>query len=358
MRVCILGDGLASLTLAKALVNQKINVDVIIKKKSFSINQTRTIGISKSNIDYYKSQIIDIEKIIWKLNKIDIFTENLKNEKLIKFESNSEYLFSIIKNCDLIKILNKNLEKNSYFKKLYTINNNFLKDDYNLVVNTDQNNFISKKFFSKKIIKKYNSVAYTTIITHEKLSNNIATQIFTKMGPLAFLPISNNKTSIVYSIHNLNNKKKENIYDLIKNYNFKYKITKIQKLEKFELKSLFLRSYHHDNILAFGDLLHKIHPLAGQGFNMTIRDIKILIEIIKRKISLGLPLDKSINLEFENKLRHKNLIFSNGIDIVHEIFNFERKIDNNLLSKSIQLIGKNPSINKIFTKIADQGILF
>ena len=38
-----------------------------------------------------------------------------------------------------------------------------------------------------------------------------------------------------------------------------------------------------DNILAFGDLLHKIHPLAGQGFNMTIRDIKVLLEIIKKR---------------------------------------------------------------------------
>ena len=29
-------------------------------------------------------------------------------------------------------------------------------------------------------------------------------------------------------------------------------------------------SYYKDNILAFGDLLHKVHPLAGQGFNMSI----------------------------------------------------------------------------------------
>ena len=53
------------------------------------------------------------------------------------------------------------------------------------------------------------------------------------------------------------------------------KIEKLTKIEKFELKSLILRSYFHKNILAF-DLLHKIHPLAGQGFNMTIRDIKTL----------------------------------------------------------------------------------
>ena len=55
--------------------------------------------------------------------------------------------------------------------------------------------------------------------------------------------------------------------------------------------SLNLRSYYHKNILAFGDLLHKIHPFAGQGFNMTIRDIKIFDNIIQKKINLGLPID-------------------------------------------------------------------
>ena len=37
MRVCILGNGLSSLTLAKALVNQKIYVDVKVSKKFFKI---------------------------------------------------------------------------------------------------------------------------------------------------------------------------------------------------------------------------------------------------------------------------------------------------------------------------------
>ena len=41
--------------------------------------------------------------------------------------------------------------------------------------------------------------------------------------------------------------------------------------------------------MAFGDSLHKIHPLAGQGFNMTLRDIKILSNIIQNRIDLGLP---------------------------------------------------------------------
>ena len=75
-------------------------------------------------------------------------------------------------------------------------------------------------------------------------------------------------------------------------------------------------------------------------------------------MNVGLPLDSSVNLEFQKKLKHKNFIFSNGIDLIHEFFNIERKMKNSFLSKSINVVGNNPSINKIFTKIADKGVLF
>ena len=359
MRVCILGDGLSGLTLAKALVNQNIYVEVVSQKKDQKFNQSRTLGISKNNIDFFNKYIINIEKFIWKLKKIEIFTENLKKEKLLNFENNNNQLFSIIKNHELYRLLIKDLSKNKFFKKKLCSNKNLsLINDYELIINCNYFHNITKKYFSKKIVKEYNSFAYTTIIKHEKILNDSAIQIFTKKGPLAFLPISNNETSIVYSVHNSINKKKENIEELIKDYNFKYKIKKIEQIDIFELKYLNLRSYYHNNILAFGDLLHRIHPLAGQGFNMTIRDIKTFINIIKNRNELGLPLDSSVNDEFENSLKHKNFIFSHGVNLIHEFFNLERKTKNNILSKSIQMLGKNPSINKMFTKIADKGIIF
>ena len=358
MRVCIIGDSLSSLTLAKALVNLNINVNILYETKDVKINKSRTIGISKTNINFFNKHIIDIEKLIWKIKKIEIYSDNLKEEKLLNFENNSSQLFSILKNYELYNLIEKVLLKNKLFKKKLISDKNFsIIRDYDFIINCDYFNNITKKYFYKKIIKKYNSFAYTTTIKHENILNDTAIQIFTNKGPLAFLPISKNETSIVYSVHDLIGKK-INIEKLIKEYNFKYKINTIEKIDIFELNSLNLRSYHHNNILAFGDLLHKIHPLAGQGFNMTIRDIKTLINIISDKISLGLPLDSSVSVEFENFSKHKNFIFSNSIDLIHEFFNFERKTKNTLLSKSIQKLGKNSSINKMFTKIADKGIVF
>jgi len=358
MRVCILGYGLSSLTLAKALVNQNIYVEIISQKKNQRIGQSRTLGISKSNINFFKKDILNIEKLLWKLKRIEIYSDNLKNEKLLNFEKKNDQIFSIIKNHELYQILEKNLLKSKYFKKSYLKNFNLscLKN-YNIIINCNYFDNFTNKYFGKKIIKEYESIAYTTIINHDKILNNTATQIFTKKGPLAFLPISNTQTSIVYSVHK-SVKKVNEINELIKRYNSIYKINKIDKIENFELKSLNLRSYYHNNILAFGDLLHKIHPLAGQGFNMTVRDTKVLLDIIKNKLDLGLELDSSINIEFEKNTKHKNFIFSNGVDLIHEFFNFERKIKNSVLSKSIQILGKNSTANKVFIKIADEGIFF
>ena len=358
MRVCILGHGLSSLTLAKALVNQNIYVELICQKKNQKISLSRTLGISKSNINFFNKNIININKLLWKLKKIEIYSDNLKNEKLLNFEKNNDQIFSIIKNHELNLIIEKDLLKSKYFKKRYfkNVNSSILKD-YNIIINCNYFNNFTNKYFGKKIIKEYDSIAYTTIISHEKIINNTAVQIFTKRGPLAFLPISNIETSIVYSVDN-SIKKVNDINELIKQYNLKYKINKIDKIENFELKSLNLRSYYHKNILAFGDLLHKIHPLAGQGFNMTIRDIKVLTNIIKNKLDLGLELDSSVNKEFERNVKYKNFIFSNGVDLIHEFFNYERKTKNPVLSKSIQILGKNFSVNKAFIKLADEGIFF
>ena len=257
----------------------------------------------------------------------------------------------------MYQLLEKDLSKNKFFSSKFSNEKNisFL-GKYELIINCDSSNFITNRYFSKKIIKEYNSNAYTTVILHDQISNDTAVQIFTKKGPLAFLPISNRETSVVYSVHNSNDSKDENIEQLIKDKNFKYKIKNIEKIQSFQLKSLNLRSYYHNNILAFGDLLHKVHPLAGQGFNMTIRDIKILLEIILKKLDVGLSLDSSVNLDFQKKLKHKNFIFSNGVDLIHEFFNLERKIKTSFMSKSVKFISSYPSVNKMFTKIADRGV--
>ncbi len=355
MKVCILGYGLTSLTLAKALVNQGLKVDVFFKDYNFIQNKSRTLGISKSNIEFFNENILNIEKLLWDIKKIEIYSENLNSESILNFKNNNQKLFSIIKNYKLNNLLLSNLKKNKLFNLKKQISyNDLVKKNYKLIINSDPSSEISKKFFYKKIKKNYYSNAFITIIKHKKIKNDTAIQIFTSVGPLAFLPISETKTSIVYSVRG---KEQIDLFNLINKYNNKYEILNIAKPSKFKINSLNLRSYYFKNILAFGDLLHKLHPLAGQGFNMSLRDIKEILNLIKSRINNGLDLDNSVCADFEKKTRHKNYIFSQGIDFVYEFFKFETKIQNNFLSKSLKSLGKNKTFNKLFTKFADNGII-
>ena len=80
------------------------------------------------------------------------------------------------------------------------------------------------------------------------------------------------------------------------------------------------------------------------------------VEIIKFKIDHGLDLDNSVCLDFENKTKHKNFLFSTGIDFVYEFFNLESKFNSPFLSNSLKVIGKNKFLNKSFEKIANNGL--
>tara|TARA_B110000858_G_scaffold155273_1_gene177303 strand:+ start:255 stop:923 length:669 start_codon:yes stop_codon:yes gene_type:complete len=219
------------------------------------------------------------------------------------------------------------------------------------------NNYLSKKYFSKNISKDYENLAYTTILKHKTIKNDIATQIFTSNGPIAYLPISNNKTSIVCSLDTKNKKyKNSEVLELITKNNPKYKIEKIFELSNFKLSLSNLRNYYHENILAFGDLLHRIHPLAGQGFNMTIRDIEILSRIIQNKIDLGIQLDSSILSDFEKETKSKNFLFSNGVDFIFEVFNLDKRIANKSFNQTLKVFGKNKNLTNYLINFADKGL--
>jgi 2-octaprenyl-6-methoxyphenol hydroxylase len=365
MNICIIGGGLTSLSLAKNLINKKINVHFYYKNKIKNLLSTRTIGISKNNLEFFNKEIFSISKnLLWEIKKIEIFSQKLEKENLLRFENDKDKLFYMFKNDNLYRSLLNKISKNKFFKKILIKKNSFYldllkKNKYDLIINCDSNNILTKKFFTQKINKNYDSLAYTTILKHKKIKNNIATQIFTKNGPVAFLPISNSETSIVCSLDIKNRKYSDSeVLGLINKYNPKYQIEETLKLSNFRLSSSNLRKYYHQNILAFGDLLHRIHPLAGQGFNMTIRDIKVLSEIIQKKIDLGIQLDSSILYDFEKATKNKNFIFSNSIDFIYEIFNFDKETSNNSFNKILKIIGKNKNLNNYFIKVADKGLNF
>ena len=263
MKVCIIGNGIVSLTLANVLIQKELNVDILSNKKNNLIDKSRTLGISKSNIEYFNSEIINIKKILWRINRIKIYSEKDPTKEILEFNDNSKQIFSIVKNYELQNLLINKLRKSKFVKFKSNMNySDIIKQQYKLIVNCDFNHQVTKKFFSNKIEKNYDSYAYTTTIYHKKIANNnTAFQNFTNNGPIAFLPISETQTSVVYSLRCIEKKSSRDMKNLIKKYNPFYSIIKINDCSRFELKSSYLR--------AFSPSAENKKKLRSKGFKLT-----------------------------------------------------------------------------------------
>ena len=352
MTICLIGQNLTTLVLGKILVNKGLKVDLYYSNNKFSKNKintsSRTIGLSNDNLEFLQNQKILKKKNCWSIKQINLYRgENLKSFLNFNSKKNSFFMTSY---SVFYKSLENKLKKNKMIKFKNRFNQDiffdFKKKNYEIIINTDSANFLFKKYFSKQIQKDYDSFAFTTIIDHKKTKNIIAEQYFTQFGPLAFLPISNTRTSIVFSVlgKSLTNDESQ-VKELIERYNRNYKITKIRSLQKFPINLSLSRNYFHKNILSFGDAIHRIHPLAGQGFNMTLRDCKILSELIQKNLELGLNLDTVLN-KFEKKRKNSNYIFATGIDFLHEFFKLTNKYNIKSIDNILSLIPNDDCIDR------------
>ncbi len=363
MKICLIGYNLTSLILAQILSEKKFHIE-IYSSKSFRYNyKTRSLGITNYNTKYLSYYFKNISKKINPINEIKVSIKNNKINEEIIFKKNTSTLFNMIKYDKLNSLIISKVTSNKYIRNKYIKKNSDLQmliDDrkYDLILNCESSNFLTKNFLKRGISKNYLNKAFTTILTHKKINNNKAIQVFTEFGPIAFLPLSNKITSVVFSYDYKKNQKitENEIKNLINKFNPFYKILNFEKFENFNLNLKLPKKYYYKNVLFFGDSIHSIHPLAGQGFNMSIRDIIRINQIIDKKINLGLKVDKNIYKEFESQSKSYNTTFSFGVDLIHEFFKFERNFLPKKISENIyRIINKNQKIKDIGIKLANKG---
>ena len=365
MKVCLIGNNLTSLILASILSKKNFNIKIYSKRDKKYKFKTRTVGITDHNLNYLSNYFKNINKITKPINEIKILIKNKKINEQILFNKDSRSLFHMVKYEKLFlhiksKVTSSKNISFKYYKKDSELNNLVNDNKFTLIINCENSNILTKKHLKKAFFKNYRNKAFTTIIKHSKLKNNSATQIFTSDGPLAFLPLSDTSTSVVYSLE-INEKRNINEKDVLKKikcFNSIYKKISFNKLENFYLNFVLPKKYHTKEILFLGDSIHTIHPLAGQGLNMTIRDIIKLDEILEDKLNLGIDIDKSIYKEFENKTKSLNLLFSTGIDFIYEFFRFNKNFVPAVVSKKIfSFINKNSELKDLSIKYANSGNL-
>ena len=386
-KICIIGGGLTGLITAITLSKLNLSIDLVTNDLKQKTKSNRTTAVSQSNSEFLKRldtlnfppnffwpssemklyaekkqdyifKILELKENKKQKKKILYMFDNSKMHKILINKINKIKNISLKSNTQVSQILSSNVLKNVKF------NNNIYK--YNLVILcTGDNSALVQKFFRQRSLKRsYDEISITTILKHSYLKNNISRQFFLNNGILALLPISNLKTSIVWSVKkniiNCNFEKKDLFFKKkIKFYASQYlkKIKFDTNLQFRNLNFSIRKKYYQDRTLLFGDALHVVHPLAGQGFNMILRDLINLKKIMKNKIDLGLDVGSVDTLqELTSIIKPRNFIYAAGIDLIKNCFSLEKKGLKNFRNKIILEINKNNFIKNTFFDIADKGI--
>ena len=390
--IAIIGGGLTGLTAALAMssLNYKI---ALVDPKPFSFDKKsflddRTTAISVGSVEFYKKigVWLKLKKYACPIKKI--LVEETSSKIKSSFESNFEGASPMG-----YMIENKNMIKNLI--ELVRKSNNIIKYDYRLldlsrypdrvIINLEQKIIISAKLiigadgknsYMRKLsnidfdYKDYKQKAFTFNVQHEKTHNNLAIEKFLEEGPLAMLPIIGNKkkhcSSVVWSCNypeyfRYLGTKKKNIEDLIQNYfkNIYGKINIISKVNTWDLSLSHAKTYISHRLVLVGDSAHSIHPLAGQGFNLTIRGIKKIYDYAKLESNFSKDLGKKrylLNYSKKHFLDASTLIFFT--DKLNYLFSNSNFFLKGFRKTGLHLFSKSKLVNQVFKSYATRGSLF
>ena len=205
---------------------------------------------------------------------------------------------------------------------------------------------------------EYGQAAISATLRHSKNHKGYAFQFFQKNGPLALLPMNNkrgnNYSSLVWTekidnIPSLLSSKKsleESLNNLCSDYLGKISISKGPS--SFILKKLTGIKSISNSAIFVGDALRAMHPMAGQAWNQSLRDIAYIADAIAESQKLGLDLFQcpSISL-FDKKRKIETEALINSIGFLNSIYHADTSIAKGL-RRNIMKLADNYRPLKLF----------
>ncbi len=133
----------------------------------------------------------------------------------------------------------------------------------------------------------YNQTAITANITPERAHNGRAFERFTNSGPIALLPMSDNRCSLVWTVQTgdeteiLSLSEPDFLSRLQDRFGYRLgKLLKVGQRNAYPLKLMQADQAIQHRIVLIGNAAHSLHPIAGQGFNLGLRDVAALAEVL------------------------------------------------------------------------------
>ncbi len=377
--IIIVGNGISAKITAIALAKNDFKVcmipnnDIKIDKHSSNL----VTFLSNGSINYLTGIIKDYKIFdqFESINEIKCEIEKNTNSKgqSVNFKAQSDILGKVVENSVLSGCLLDEIQKNQNIhisgnSKIFKINNT--ETGVKIILDNDEQ--ISSKLLILTAVNDdqlldnikvdfirhdFQQDALSIIVRGMITDSNCANQRFTPDGPLAFLPYFHDEASVIWSLKKsskllkLNNdelkiKLEEKLHKLIS-------IKEITSIEKFTLSMNFAKKLFDKNIIIMGNIAHNIHPIAGQGLNLSIKDTAQLIKSICKYRNIGYEINNhQILADYDYNRKLDNTAYSFGTLALDNIFSSRNKILNFVTSKGLKFVDSNKYIKNKFVNSA------
>lgn len=212
----------------------------------------------------------------------------------------------------------------------------------------------------KTVSWNYRQKAIVTTIAHTRPHDGRAEEHFLPAGPLALLPLPDNRSSLVWTEHPEKADRlvagDEDLFLLELESRTGFHLGDLSLAgprQAFPLGLMLVREFVRPRFALIGDAAHGIHPIAGQGLNMGFRDVAALTEIIVETRRLGLDIGAITALERYQQWRRFDTWQMGAVtDGLNRLFSNDNRVVRGIRDLGLGLVNRMPSLKTAFIKEA------
>lgn len=160
-------------------------------------------------------------------------------------------------------------------------------------------------------VREYGQTAVICNLAVERPQTDLAYERFTDSGPLALLPLGDERYALIWTVAT----DKSAAVLALDDASFAAaaaerfggrlgKFLKVGKRQSYELKRVRAASQSQGRVVIVGNAAHSLHPIAGQGFNLSLRDVATLAEVLAEACASGADIGGAEYLERYVQARH------------------------------------------------------
>ena len=206
----------------------------------------------------------------------------------------------------------------------------------------------------------YDQSGIVVTVGHERDHHGRAKEHFLPAGPFAILPLTGKRSSLVWTetrseAARITTLGEAEFHDELEK-RFGLHLGEIKALDKpraFPLGYFVARSFIAERLALVGDAAHVIHPIAGQGLNMGLKDVAALAEVVVDAARLGIdPGQADVLDRYQRWRRFDTMAMGLATNSLNFLFSNESTLLRTVRDIGLGLVDRAPPLKNMFIRQA------